>query len=86
MAVPKVDPRDQVPQGDPETVVMLPAGGALVGLYIKGVKGPAMLGIREDAEGQLVSCAIGIVLDVTSSQRNPNRHDDSDYTKGAVEP
>ena len=53
-----VNPIDTRPQGDPDTVVLLPEG-ALVGLYIKGLReGKVMLGIREDAEGQPVSCAV----------------------------
>lgn len=44
-------------QGDPETVVLLPKCGALVGLHIKSGDGAArleqhiMLGIREDDQG-----------------------------------
>lgn len=75
-----LDPKDAVAQGDPETLVILPRGGSLVGLYIKGVSGTAMLGIREDAEGQPVSCAIGSVEEIDTSpvQSNPRRHVDDD--------
>lgn len=53
-----VEPVDRYAQGDPECVVYLPGRGSLIGLYIKGVPYPSMLGIREDADGQIVSCAI----------------------------
>lgn len=73
-----VPKRDRQPQGDPETVVLLPHGGALVGLYIRGITGTAMLGIREDAEGQPVSCAIGEMWEIETApkptQSNPRRH------------
>lgn len=74
----RIDPRDQTAQGDPETVVLLPTGGALVGLYIKGVTGTSMLGIREDTEGQPVSMAIGDLLEIDTSrvQSNPRRAPD----------
>lgn len=72
--------RDRTPQGDPETVVILPRGGTLLGLYIKGVSGTSMLGIREDVEGQPVSCAIGEVVEVdTSTHSNPRRVADHDH-------
>lgn len=69
-----VDPRDQTPQGEPETVVVLPEG-SLVGLSIKGVRAPTMLGIREDAAGQPVSCAITneLAIDTAGGQSNPRR-------------
>lgn len=66
-----VNPKDRVPQGDPDTVVLLPQG-ALVGLYIRGVPGLVMLGIREDAEGQPVSCAVTNDLHM-NLQSNPRR-------------
>ena len=74
-----VHPKDTVPQGDPDTVVLLP-GGALVGLYIKGLKeGKVMLGIREDAEGQPVSCAVTNEIWIDTANRpiqsNPRRND-----------
>ena len=72
-----VDPKDRVAQGDPETVVLLPHG-ALVGLYIRGVtsKEHIMLGIREDADGQPVSCAVTNEVYIDTSrmwQSNPQR-------------
>ena len=70
-----VEPKDRMAQGDPETVVLLPTG-ALVGLSILGVRGPTMLGIREDAEGQPVSCAITneFWAEYPPAQSNPRRH------------
>ena len=54
--MPIIDPRDLQSQGDPDTVVYLPYGaGSLVGLYIKGLRQPTLLWIREDADGQPVS-------------------------------
>lgn len=51
-------PIDRCPQGDPETVVLLPTG-SLLGLYIRDSgHGDIMLGIREDRNGHPVSCAI----------------------------
>ena len=71
-----VNPKDRVPQGDPDTVVLLPHG-AIVGLYIRGLpEGKVMLGIREDAEGQPVSCAVTNELHIDTSrslQSNPHR-------------
>ena len=80
-----VDPRDRKAQGDPETVVLLPQG-SLIGLHIRGLKAYTMLGIREDLDGQPVSCAIANELHIEQipAQRNPIRHDDSDLRKGAV--
>lgn len=80
--MPRIDPRDLVAQGDPDTVVLLP-DGALVGLYIKGVPGKVMLGIRENADGQPVSCAVTNELHIDTAQRplqsNPRRqHDPED--------
>lgn len=66
-----VNPKDREPQGDPDTVVLLPEG-ALVGLYIKGVPGNVMLGIREDADGQPVSCAVTNELHL-NIHSNPRR-------------
>lgn len=76
----RVHPIDLTPQGDPETVVLLPHGGALVGLYIKGVTGPTMLGIREDDEGQPLSMAIGDLFEIDTSrvQSNPRRQADEE--------
>lgn len=81
-----VNPKDREPQGDPDTVVLLPHG-ALVGLYIRGLKGgPVMLGIRKDADGQLVSCAVTneLYIDTAAPRMNmdllsgPRRHDDEE--------
>lgn len=73
-----VDPKDRIAQGDPETVVILPDGSSLVGLYIRGVdSGLHMLGIREDAEGRPVSFACAdSVLHVDTWQSNPRRRAD----------
>lgn len=68
-------PKDRVPQGDPDTVVLLPHG-SLLGLHIMGLPGHVMLGIREDAEGQPVSCAVTNELHIDTSrvwQSNPRR-------------
>jgi len=70
-----MDPIDRMPQGDPETVVYLPTG-ALLGLHIRGMLGPMMLGIREDAEGQPVSCAVVNSLQIDTMQLKPKRHED----------
>ena len=70
-----VDPLDLVAQGDPETVVLLP-GCSLVGLYIRGVVGAVMLGIREDEVGRPVSCAVTNAFGVETgwpAQSNPRR-------------
>lgn len=61
-----MDVIDKMPQGDPETVVWLPSG-SLIGLAIRGVLGRVMLGIREDAEGIPVSCAVMDSLHVDTS-------------------
>ena len=59
--------------GEPETVVFLPQGGTLVGLYIPGVGAQTVLGIREDRAGQPVSCAVTNEMPVDSFQSNPHR-------------
>ena len=81
-----VSPKDRCPQGDPETVVLLP-NGSLIGLSIRGLKSMTMLGIRKDADGDPVSCAIAneLYIEHIPVQRNPARHADSDFRKGAVE-
>lgn len=77
----EVDPRDLAPQGDPETVVLLPSGqGSLVGLHIRGVTGRhLMLGIREDELGRPEACAITneLYIDTSRAQSNPRRWPDS---------
>lgn len=66
-----MDTIDRFPQGDPETVVILPRG-SLIGLQIRGVLGGVMLGIREDEHGQPVSCA---VTDDLFIDTHPRRYD-----------
>lgn len=76
-----MDASDLTAQGEPETVVLLPHGGALVGLHIKGGEDDAridqhiMLGIREDERGQIVSCAITneLNIDTLHLQSGPRR-------------
>lgn len=72
------DPIDLMPQGDPETVVMLP-GGSLLGLRIRHSGfGEITLGIREDAEGYPVSCAVTNDIRIEfPPQSNPRRQDDA---------
>lgn len=71
---------DRVAQGDPDTVVYLPSGESLVGLYVRGTGRPRMLGIREDREGRPVSCAEvtdRIAIDTTLPiLSNPRRRPD----------
>lgn len=71
-----IHPKDKCPQGEPETVVYLPTG-TLLGLHIKGFSAAVMLGIREDNEGQPVSCAVTTELYIDTSrvplQSNPFR-------------
>lgn len=70
----RVDPLDQLAQGDPETVVDLPDGTALLGLHIRGLEGLHMLGIRADAQGRPLSFASAdSVLHVDTLQSNPRR-------------
>lgn len=55
-----IDPRDRRPQNHgkgPETYISL-TDGSILGLYIRGVPGQVILGIREDRHGQPVSCAV----------------------------
>ena len=72
-----VDPRDRRPQGDPDTVVYVPTG-ALVGLYIKGVRGQVMLAIREDRDGHPLKCAITneLYVEYPPAHSNPRRRSD----------
>jgi hypothetical protein len=67
--------RDREVQGDPETVVLLPSGESLIGLYILGVGRQIMLGIREDREGRPLSCAVvnNLCIDTSRVQSNPRR-------------
>ena len=79
-----VDPRDLKAQGDPETVISLPGGESLVGLYIvDSGHGSTMLGIREDELGRPVACAITNELRLDTKPHSRYR-DDADYHKGAV--
>ena len=70
----KVEPIDRMAQGDPETVVCLP-GSTLVGLLIRGIDAPMMLGIREDELGRPEACAITteLLIDTSRVRVNP-RH------------
>lgn len=80
--VPWLIPQEDLqPQGDPETAVFL-SGSTLVGLHIKGLEGHLMLGVREDAHGQPVSCAITNEVQIDAftrvpAQSNPRRHMDT---------
>lgn len=70
-----INPKDVCPQGDPETVVILPSG-SILGLHILGVTGTVMLGIREDRDGCPVSCAVTTEFCIDTgvpAQRNHNR-------------
>ena len=70
-----VDPKDREPMGDPETVITL-GTGSIVGLYIRGVPGAVMLGIREDRHGWPISCAVTHAYGVDTgwpAQSNPRR-------------
>lgn len=73
-----VEETDLQPQGDPETVVFLPSRESLLGLHIKGLSDHVMLGIKEDAFGFPVSCAITneVQIDTMHVQSNPRRHAD----------
>lgn len=63
---------DRIPQGDPETVVLLPRGsGSLIGLHIRGVGVPSMLGIREDELGRPEACAITNELHIDTTHPRP---------------
>ena len=70
-----INPKDLRPMGDPETVVCLPHGDTLVGLYIAVVGSQTMLGIREDRDGQPISCAVtrDLSLKHLPLQSNPHR-------------
>lgn len=63
-----VEPKDRMAQGDPEWLVLLPGRGAIVGLYIKGLPDAQILGIREDADGQIVSCAVMTELNIDTAR------------------
>jgi hypothetical protein len=62
------------PQGDPETVVYLPSGESIVGLYIRGLLCDLMLGIRTDRRGQPMTCAVVTQLSVDTSQKRVDGH------------
>lgn len=72
-----MDAIDKTPQGDPETVVILPHG-SLIGLKIRGLYGHVMLGIREDEQGHPVSCA---VTDELFIDTHPRRDHGYGYTE-----
>lgn len=63
-----MDPRDRMGQGEPETVVLLPNGDALIGLLVPGVLCDLVLWIREDRVGAPVSCAVVNALRIDTSQ------------------
>lgn len=70
-----VDPADLVAQNDgkgPETVVLL-AESTLLGLRILGLPGHVILGIREDLDGRLVSCAVANEIYIDTLISNPRR-------------
>jgi hypothetical protein len=75
-----LDDADLHAQGDPETVILLHEAGAILGLHIKGLADHIVLGIREDREGQPVSCAITneLAIDTNHLQSNPRRHLDDE--------
>lgn len=74
-----IEPSDLLPQGDPETVVFLQKQGAIVGLAIRGLDGHVMLGIREDAQGHPLSCAVTNEVEIdTNCQSNPRRQLDAE--------
>lgn len=62
-------------QGDPETVVLLASGEALIGLQIKGLQAQTILGIREDREGHPLGCAVvnELHIDTRPLHSNPRR-------------
>ena len=66
---------DRTAQGDPETVVVLGSGEALIGMQIRGLPKIMVLGVREDKEGWPLGCAIvdAVSLDITPLHSNPRR-------------
>lgn len=83
----RIDPIDLVPQGDPETVVLLPDGTSLIGLHIRGLEGLHMLGILRDAQERPISFASAdSVLHVDTLHSNPRRHVDRADIEGDSTP
>lgn len=73
-----VDPVDRVAQGEPETVVEWPEwpDGTFIELSIRGWVCPLLLGVRLDASGRPVSCAVTNAFGVETgwpAQSNPRR-------------
>jgi hypothetical protein len=70
------DPKDLVPQGDPETVVIL-SNSALVGLVILGLEAQTMLVVKMTPDEQTpLSCVetTEIYIAHAPCQSNPRRH------------
>jgi hypothetical protein len=67
---------DDTPQGEPETVVELPSGESILGLYVRGLLCHLMLGIRLDDLGQPSRCAIvtQIAIDTSTRERRVDDH------------
>ena len=68
------DPYRRVGYGDPETVVLLPNGESFIGLRVHGLLDLTMLGIREDAEGRPVSCAVVTEIAMDVPAQNQRRY------------
>ena len=79
----QMDPSDLIAQGDPETVVFLP-GTTLVGLSIKHLPDPfpahLMLGVREDNDGNPISCLVTneLRIDYSPQSNQPRVEDEGD--------
>lgn len=77
------DPQDVKPQGEPETVIILPSGQMMQGLRILGVEGDVMLGVKITAdERTALSCAVTTELYIEYSpinlHSNPRRQLEED--------
>lgn len=72
-----VDPRDQQSQNHgkgPETIIALPSGDEVHGLYIAGWREHAILGVRVDRDGVPLSCAVVNSIALDCRAQNPRRY------------
>lgn len=63
-----VAPLDTLPQGEAETVVYLPTGDAILGLYVRGLPSQVMLGIRLNRGGVPLTCAVVTELHINTGE------------------
>lgn len=77
------DQRDVEPQGPPDSMVVLPSGALLLGLHIRGFEDALILGIRADAAGNPLRCAIANEEPFSVTPAPPRPYQPGPYVDGA---